>query len=190
MPPISGIAGIAGFSSFISLTVASVVISRLATLTAFCSAIRSTFTGSIMPAENISTSLPFAASKPSFSLAFSTSFATTPASKPAFSAIWRSGAKSARLTISAPIASSPLRPRFTFLLALIIAAPPPITIPSSTAAFVAFSASSTLSLRSFISVSVAAPTFITATPPLSFARRSCSFSLSYSLVVSAICVLI
>jgi hypothetical protein len=31
---------------------------------------------------------------------------------------------------------------------------------------------------SFISTSVAAPTLITATPPASFATRSCSFSLS------------
>ena len=36
------------------------------------------------------------------------------------------------------------------------------------------------SFFSFISVSVAAPTLMTATPPDSFARRSCSFSLSYS----------
>ncbi len=52
------------------------------------------------------------------------------------------------------------------------AAPPPMTIPSSTAALVALRASSTLSFFSFISVSVAAPTFMTATPPESFARRS------------------
>ena len=56
--------------------------------------------------------------------------------------------------------------------------PPPATIPSSIAAFVAFTASSILSLRYFISVSVAAPTRITATPPDSFAIRSSSFSLS------------
>ena len=43
------------------------------------------------------------------------------------------------------------------------------------------------SFFSFISVSVAAPTLMTATPPASFARRSCSFSLSYSLVVTPIC---
>ena len=45
-------------------------------------------------------------------------------------------------------------------------------IPSSTAALVAASASSIRSFASFISVSVAAPTRITATPPESFARRS------------------
>ena len=66
------------------------------------------------------------------------------------------------------------------------ATPPPGTMPSSTAARVALSASSMRSLNSFISTSVAAPTAITATPPASLARRSCSFSLSYSLVVSSI----
>ena len=42
----------------------------------------------------------------------------------------------------------------------------------------AHAASSTRSLRSLTSVSVAPPTRITATPPASFARRSCSFSRS------------
>src|SRR6188472_2521168 len=58
------------------------------------------------------------------------------------------------------------------------ATPPPGTMPSSTAARVAFSASSTRSFLSFTSVSVDPPTLITATPPASFASRSCSFSLS------------
>ena len=58
------------------------------------------------------------------------------------------------------------------------ATPPPGTIPSSTAARVALSASSTRAFFSFISVSVAAPTLITATPPASFASRSWSFSRS------------
>ncbi len=58
------------------------------------------------------------------------------------------------------------------------ATPPPGTMPSSTAARVALSASSTRAFFSFISVSVAAPTLITATPPTSFARRSWSFSRS------------
>ena len=58
------------------------------------------------------------------------------------------------------------------------AAPPPGTMPSAMAAFVAFTASSILSFRYFISVSVAAPTRITATPPESLAIRSSSFSLS------------
>ena len=44
-------------------------------------------------------------------------------------------------------------------------------------------ASSYRALRSFISVSVAAPTLSWATPPASLASRSCSFSRSYSLSV-------
>src|SRR6266699_2133023 len=56
--------------------------------------------------------------------------------------------------------------------------PPPGRTPSSTAARVAWSASSTRSLRSFTSTSVAPPTRITATPPASLASRSCSFSRS------------
>ena len=127
----------------------------------------------MIPASNISTYSPVAALKPKFaSLLVSTAFATTPASNPAFSAIWRSGARSALLTISAPIASSPCKFSLTLFEARISAEPPPTTIPSSTAARVALRASSTRSFFSFISVSVAAPTLITATPPLSFARRS------------------
>ncbi len=56
--------------------------------------------------------------------------------------------------------------------------PPPGTTPSSTAARVACSASSTRAFFSFISTSVAAPTLMTATPPASLASRSCSFSRS------------
>ena len=65
--------------------------------------------------------------------------------------------------------------------------PPPATIPSSTAARVAFNASSIRSFLSFISTSVAAPTSITATPPDNLARRSCNFSRSNSEVVSSTC---
>ena len=43
------------------------------------------------------------------------------------------------------------------------------------------------SFFSFNSVSVAAPTLITATPPDNLARRSCNFSRSKSLVVSCAC---
>mmetsp|Transcript_19382 Transcript_19382/g.33481 ORF Transcript_19382/g.33481 Transcript_19382/m.33481 type:complete len:258 (+) Transcript_19382:692-1465(+) len=64
------------------------------------------------------------------------------------------------------------------------AAPPPGTMPSSTAANVAFLASSIRSLRSSNSASVAAPTLMTATPPDSLAMRSLSFSVSYTLSVS------
>ena len=70
--------------------------------------------------------------------------------------------------------------------ALISATPPPGTMPSSTAARVADSASSTRCFFSFSSVSVAAPTLMTATPPASLASRSCSFSRSKSEVVVSI----
>ena len=52
------------------------------------------------------------------------------------------------------------------------ATPPPATIPSSTAALVACNASSTLSFFSFISTSLAAPTYKTATPPANLASLS------------------
>jgi len=52
------------------------------------------------------------------------------------------------------------------------AQPPPTTIPSSTAALVAFKASSTLSFLSLTSTSVAPPTLITATPPANLASLS------------------
>ncbi len=58
------------------------------------------------------------------------------------------------------------------------ATPPPGTMPSCTAARVALSASSMRSFFSLTSTSVAPPTRMTATPPESLARRSCSFSLS------------
>ena len=52
------------------------------------------------------------------------------------------------------------------------ATPPPATMPSSTAALVAFSASSTRSFFSLTSTSVEPPTRMIATPPDSFAKRS------------------
>jgi hypothetical protein len=58
------------------------------------------------------------------------------------------------------------------------ATPPPGRMPLSTAARVACRASSMSALRSLTSVSVAPPTLIWAMPPVSFARRSWSFSLS------------
>ena len=63
-------------------------------------------------------------------------------------------------------------------------------MPSSSAARVACSASSTRCFFSFISVSVAAPTLTTATPPDSLASRSCSFSRSKSESVFSISALI
>ena len=78
-----------------------------------------------------------------------------------------------------PTVSSSDKPfGFTCELALRSATPPPGRMPSSTAARVAWSASSTRAFFSFISLSVAAPTLIFATPPASFASRSSSFSRS------------
>mmetsp|Transcript_19898 Transcript_19898/g.52789 ORF Transcript_19898/g.52789 Transcript_19898/m.52789 type:complete len:217 (-) Transcript_19898:432-1082(-) len=53
-------------------------------------------------------------------------------------------------------------------------------MPSSSAAFVAHSASLRRSLISFTSTSLAPPTLMTATPPLSLASRSFILSFSYS----------
>ena len=79
------------------------------------------------------------------------------------------------ITIFAPVASSSFNFEHPFLTASISesrATPPPGTIPSSTAALVAFSASSILNFFSFISNSVAAPTPINATPPANLATLS------------------
>ena len=95
----------------------------------------------------------------------------------------RTGSSSARSRIAAPVRSSPVSFIFaatTAGMACSSATPPPGTMPSSTAARVAESASSTRSFFSFSSTSVAAPTLMTATPPASFASRSCSFSRSKS----------
>src|SRR5438876_874953 len=83
--------------------------------------------------------------------------------------------------MSAPVRSSPSSESALMAsTAFRSATPPPGTMPSSSAALVACNASSTRCFFSFISVSVAAPTLITATPPASFASRSCSFSRSKS----------
>ena len=114
---------------------------------------------------------------------------TTAPSTPAFAAICLTGASRPRMMICTPVFSSPSTSLSSFStagIALTYAVPPPATMPSSTAARVAFSASSMRSFISFISTSVAAPTLITATPPASLARRSCNFSRSKSEVVFSI----
>mmetsp|Transcript_16168 Transcript_16168/g.41858 ORF Transcript_16168/g.41858 Transcript_16168/m.41858 type:complete len:268 (-) Transcript_16168:722-1525(-) len=112
--------------------------------------------------------------------------------QPAFSAIFRMGAFIASATISAPLSSSSARvsaaQAATSCERWHSAVPPPGTMPSSTAAFVALMASSRRSFLSFSSVSVVAPTLISATPPTSFARRFWSCSFVYSLLVSSICL--
>ena len=123
--------------------------------------------------------------------AFLTSATTTLPSRPALLAIWRTGSSIARRTILIPVFTSPSASSLSRAGRMSTkVVPPPATIPSSTAARVAFKASSTRYFLSFISTSVAAPISITATPPDSLARRSWSFSLSKSEVVSAICFLI
>ena len=101
---------------------------------------------------------------------------------PEFSTIFLNGALIARAKIKPPINSS----SFKFFFAHVSkdsercakVAPPPGTIPSSIAALVALIASSKRNFFSRISVSVAAPTFTTATPPANLATRSCNFSFS------------
>ena len=164
-----------------------------ATLVAFCNALLVTFAGSRIPTFTMSTYSSFSASKPMPASISFTLFTITLPSKPAFMAMWNRGASSAFNTMFAPVFSSPSKVSRSFATSLdawMYAEPPPPMIPSSTAALVAAKASSRRSFASFISVSVAAPTRITATPPASFARRSCNFSLSNSEVVSSICFLI
>jgi hypothetical protein len=104
---------------------------------------------------------------------------TTSPSSPALSAICRAGERSASAMMSKPIFSSPLACVFADSTASIArrnATPPPGTMPSSAAALVACSASSIRSFALLHLGSVCAPAFTTATPPVSFARRSWSFS--------------
>src|SRR3990167_5416507 len=165
-PPISSLD--CGFSAIS----ASVVRSRPATLDAFCIALLVTFAGSTIPASIMSQYSSLAASNP-FAPFSSLTFPTTmDPSHPAFAAIPLKGSSSALLTMLTPAFSSssaPWNPSTAFI-ALMRATPPPATIPSSTAALVALSASSTLAFFSFISASVAAPTPITATPPASLSH--------------------
>ena len=166
------------------------VVSRVAeTLVAFCSALLVTLTGSRIPAWIMSTYSSLYASNPTPTLDSFTLLITTAPSRPAFVTMWNRGASSAFCTILAPIFSSPSKLSISSASCVVTwmyAEPPPAMIPSSTAALVAFKASSIRSFSSFISVSVAAPTRITATPPAIFASLSCSFSLSNSEVVSSI----
>ena len=177
------------FGSGASVTRLSVVSTIAATDAAFCNALLVTFVGSTIPAFFISTYCSLSASNPNPDADFFTLSNITAGSNPAFLAICLTGSSNAFNTISAPSFSPPSSDFATFSTAGIIftyAVPPPATIPYSTAAFVADNASSILNFLSFISISVAAPTPITATPPAIFANLSCKFSLSNSLFVSSI----
>mmetsp|Transcript_6788 Transcript_6788/g.10896 ORF Transcript_6788/g.10896 Transcript_6788/m.10896 type:complete len:200 (-) Transcript_6788:988-1587(-) len=113
---------------------------------------------------------------------------TTAPSSPAFRAICMHGCFRAALIASTPTCWSRLSSfRFSsFIEAYSNAVPPPGTMPSSKAALVAFRASLRRSFTSPTSTSLAPPTLITATPPLSFARRSFILSFSYSDVEASI----
>ena len=122
---------------------------------------------SIMPFSGVMTLIPWP------SLAFSTWSRRAWLLSPAFSMIWVNGALRAFLTIDTP-GSVSLR----VLLRLTSVTPPPGTIPSSRAALVAATASSTRYFFSSISVSVAPPTLITATRPSRAAARLLSSPVS------------
>ncbi len=191
-PPMpAGAAGAAGAGSGLSATKVSVVRTRAAMEAAFWRAVRVTLAGSTIPALTISTYSSLRALKPTPSSEALTLATMTEPSRPAFSAIWRSGASIARLTRLIPVCTSPssLNSSRAGRMSMRVV-PPPATIPSSTAARVALRASSRRYYLSFNSTSVAAPTSMTATPPDILAKRSCNFSLSKSDVVSAICALI
>ena len=99
---------------------------------------------------------------------------------PAFDNIFKNGAPHAVYAILFPkLKSSPSSfLSVTFSLASSNATPPPGSNPSSSAALVACKASSIRSFFSLISVSVAPPMLITATPPTNLPKRSCKCSFS------------
>mmetsp|Transcript_100418 Transcript_100418/g.292714 ORF Transcript_100418/g.292714 Transcript_100418/m.292714 type:complete len:204 (+) Transcript_100418:129-740(+) len=168
---------------------ASVVVINDATEAASAKAVRTTFVGSMMPALIMSTYSPVCALKPrDKSVPLSRVWTTTAPSAPAFCAICTHGCLRAALIASTPTCWSRLSSfrASSFRVAYRSAVPPPGTMPSSSAALVALSASLSLSLVSFTSTSLAPPTLITATPPLSFAKRSFILSFSYSEVEASI----
>src|ERR1700759_1696923 len=157
----------------------SVVSTMRATDAALSTADRVTLTGSMTPSAARSPYFSVAAFSPWPTGSSATLLTATAPSRPALVAIQYSGALSALENTSTPAASSPesdARRSASALRACNSADPPPATMPSSTAALAAATASSTLSLRSLSSVSAAAPTLMTATPPASLARRSSTLS--------------
>ena len=173
--------GTAASGSGISATATSVVKIIAAIETESWRANLITLVGSNMPDWFKFSYSPLLTLKPLLSL-FISAITTSPL-KPALFAICLVGSKSAFFIISIPV----LKSSDVFLHKLessseisINVCPPPETTPSSIAAFVALSESSILNFLYFISVSVAAPTFIRATPPASFAILSLILSLSYS----------
>ena len=183
IPPIGSAPGPPGTASGsgISATATSVVIIIAAIDTESWRANRITLVGSNIPDSFKFSYSPLLALKPLPSL-FISAITTSPL-KPAFFAICFVGSKSAFVIISIPVVKSSdiaLRELESSFDISIKVCPPPETTPSSIAAFVALSESSILNFLYFISVSVAAPTLIRATPPASFAILSLILSLSYS----------
>ena len=144
------------FSSFLSVTMLSVVNIIAATDAAFCRALLDTFVGSTIPAFFISTYSSLPASNPTpIGEAFTFSNITA-GSSPAFIAICLTGSCNALRTILPPSFSSFSRPLTNFSTSgnmFTNAVPPPATIPSSTAAFVADNASSILFVCFYLSCS-------------------------------------
>eukprot|EP00123_Amoebidium_parasiticum_P013704 comp22106_c0_seq1/m.32279 comp22106_c0_seq1/g.32279 ORF comp22106_c0_seq1/g.32279 comp22106_c0_seq1/m.32279 type:complete len:352 (+) comp22106_c0_seq1:548-1603(+) len=183
MPPIGGAASFFGSS----VTTASEVMRREETPAASTRAVRTTLVGSIMPALTMSVYSPTEESKPWLTSDLLRIFWTmTAPSWPALSAICLAGAMSALRTMLMPTSWSKLPVLILSSSAMqrSSAHPPPGTMPSSTAARVALSASVTRSFFSPTSTSLAPPTLMMATPPARRARRSWNFSFSYSEVVA------
>ena len=167
--------GLADSFSGSSTIRAPMVIAVAAMLTAFCTASRVTRAGSTIPAflRSIIPCPGFITLTPKPGLESSTLSSKAWLLSPAFSIIWTNGALRAFLTIVLPALSS-----LSSLARFTRVTPPPGTIPSSRAALVAATASSTRYFFSSISVSVAPPTLMTATRPSSAAARFSNCSVS------------
>mmetsp|Transcript_91935 Transcript_91935/g.256116 ORF Transcript_91935/g.256116 Transcript_91935/m.256116 type:complete len:240 (-) Transcript_91935:601-1320(-) len=151
MPPMPPAPASAFFSSGISATNASVVVMSEATLAASARAWRTTRVGSMMPAPIMSTYSPSCALYPWLSsVCFRRCSTTTTPSLPAFCTMDMMGTRRACFTMSFPTFWSKLAKSMSssFLELYSSAQPPPGTMPSSTAAFVAFRASLSRSLTS------------------------------------------
>ena len=145
----------------------------VATEAALVKALFVTSRGSIIPALTISTVFPVTTSNPSPCFV-GVLYSFTPA----FSKINSKGLRIAQYRTSSPMdLGSKAKDAFNNAI------PPPGTIPSFIAAFVAQIASSTLSLFSFNSTSELAPTFTTATLAFSLASLFSSLIIKLGFLV-------
>ncbi|GIX15602.1 MAG: hypothetical protein KatS3mg118_3561 [Paracoccaceae bacterium] len=148
------------FGSGLSATIASVVISRPATEAASCSAVRTTLVGSMMPGlEHVAIFLGLGVVAELRIVGFAAACRRPPRRRRRRSRRSGAAAPGAPRTMSMPTRLVVVLAASASTSALArgsSATPPPATMPSSTAARVAFRASSTRSLRSFTSTSVAA----------------------------------